>query len=254
MRYLSALLVLIILPNVISAQNPGKINMSMQVGINTSFFGNRIGPYGYGEASSYSNFVRFSPKIGLGVAYDINKFLSIQSELNYSAQGGSYRQENDDIFYMGGDGSEQAYFYKNYRVNYVEIPLLLTINVSNLFNKEFPEDKLSVSVSSGAAISFNTASTLRYNGFEESGSSSGPLVDVDEKYDVIEVGYGKNNLSYIFNLGLNFLLRNRIPAFVNFRYQQTLFDVYSVEQLDSYNMKTKMGTACLSFGVMFKKK
>lgn len=250
MRYSFVLLVLVLMPSFNFAQS-SKVDVSIQVGMNTSSFTNRIGPYGDGEPDSYKEFVRYSPKIGLGVLYKLNRLYSVQTELNFSAQGGSYRMKSEDIVDLL-DETNKAYFYKNYRVNYFEVPLLFTVNLSNLIHKDYPEGKINAVFSAGTAFSINTASSLRYNGFEASGSGN-VFESVEEEYDVEEIGHAQNNVSYVFNFGVNFFMK-KLPAFVNLRYQRTMLNVYDVQELDGYNMQTKMGTFTVSFGLMFKRK
>ena len=225
-----------------------KLKVSLQFGMNISSFSKRIGPYGDGESDFYREFQRFSPKAGIGLHYSISQVYSIHTELNYATQGGSYRMKADDIVDIYDD-SNHAYFYKNYQVDYFEIPLIFTVNLESLLHKDYDPKKAFATVSTGLAYSVNTISRLRENGFEEKGNSSGPYTSVREEYEVQEIGYGQNNISYLFDFGINFYIKD-VPSFVILRYQRTMRDVYRIDELNSDNMKTKMGTFLVSFGVM----
>lgn len=223
----------------------------VQFGFNASYFNNRIGEFGANAGIGYEHFVRFSPALGFHGRWKLSDLISIHAEVLYNLRGGSYRLENSSVIYLGGSGNEQAYYYKNYRLNYLELPFLASLNCSKLFNKDIPDYKLQVRLNTGLAPAFNTSSSLRYNGFKTI-SNGTPLADVDEKYEVEEFDYAESFMvSYLAEILFDFKNGSGTSMFINLRLSQALLDVYNVDRLRGYNMKTKMTTFTLGFGCLF---
>lgn len=225
--------------------------LGVQLGIDGSLFDDRIGEYGDNAFEDYKNYVRISGMLGIKGKIILTKIVAIHPEINFSLRGGSYRLENNSVVYIGGSGDEKAYYYKNYRLNYIETPILMSFNISRLFNKEIADNKLQIHLNSGLAPAFNTGSSLRYNGFRAI-SNGTPLADVKETYEVEKFGYAENFvMSYIAEFSIEFQNGHSQNMFVNLRLSQTKNDVYNIEELDGYNMQTKMTTIYLVYGLMF---
>lgn len=234
--------------NALFAQSTKKFELGFMFGINRSSFNDRIGEFGDNVSVDYQNFFRISPVVGLKGRLKLTNTISLQPELNYNLRGGSYRLENKSVFFLGGADDEKAYFYKNYRLNYLEIPLLVSFNLGN---PEADDTRLKVRLSTGLAPAINAGSSLRYNGFRTIPNGS-PLSDVKENYRSEPFDHAEDFInSYILDLSFDFQNRSEQKMFVNIRLSKTLTDVYNVERLDRYNMRTKMTTICLAYGLMF---
>jgi hypothetical protein len=225
--------------------NRRQFNVGMLIGANASSFTERIGEFG--ADNDYESFIRISPSLGLHARYQLRKMFSLRTELLLNTRGGSYRVESGVISF-GNDGKN--YYTKNYRLNYFEVPLMGEIDLMANRSSEKLHIRLAVGVSYGLPV----ASTLRFNGYAPTGSSSGPLVDVDEKFEVVSVGHAN---SPVFNslaeLSFDFLSGNDTPLFVRIRYCGSLNEVYDQDEIDGYNFSTIMSTWSLAFGFYFMK-
>lgn len=221
-------------------------NLGLMFGGNISSFGSRVGEFGRGN--EYDNFVRIGPVIGVHTRYQITKRLSLRGEVLFNARGGSYRKEAS-VISIGGDGSKN-YHTKNYRLNYAEIPLLAEID----FMPHTTTERLHVKLAAGASVGVPTASTLRYNGYAPTGSTSGPLVDVEENFEVMHVGHAASPLyNAIGELSFDFLSGKDTPLFVRIRYSGSLNNAYDQDKINNYSFRTKMTTWSLTFGFYFRK-
>jgi len=114
--------------------------------------------------------------------------------------------------------------------------------------------RLHVKFGIGASVGIPVASTLRYNGYAPSGSKSGPLVNVEESYEVVSIGHATNPVyNAIAELSFDFVNGKDAPMFVRMRYNGSLTNVYDVNRINSYNFQTKMTTWSLTFGFYFLK-
>lgn len=103
---------------VCSQNQEKKFRIGVCGGLNASVFNEEIGEFGANNYSDYKKYVRVSPLIGLIVNLRFTDAVSLQPEILYTLKGGSYRSENSSVFFLGGDGDQKAYYYKNYRLNF----------------------------------------------------------------------------------------------------------------------------------------
>lgn len=234
------------------SQNIDKMfRVGIQVGLNASLFDNKIGKFGANQHSDYENYVRISPAIGITGNWRFTDVVSLQPEILYSLRGGSYRRENGSVFHLGGNGDEKAYYYKNYRLNYLEVPILIRFNLAKLFNPDASGHKLKVHFSSGLAPAINVVSGLRYNEFTTSPSST-PIADVDDSYKVVAFDYANRVITNaVIDVALDFGRSNERSTYVNLRYSKSISDVYNVRERLGYNMETTLTTITLGFGHSF---
>lgn len=231
-------------------ENESKFDIGFHFGVNASFFNDRIGEFGDNDNIDYDNFVRFSSVFGLKAKFKLSNIISIKPEINYHLRGGSYRRENNSVISFGSSGSEDVYYNKNYRLYYAESPLLVSFNLAKLFNKEVRAHKVQVHFNSGIAPAVNTHSSLRYNSFRTV-SNGTPLADVDEEYQIEEFSHAEKFIwSYIAEISFDFQNGQQQNMFVNVRLSQTISDVFQIQELNGYNMQTKMTTFVLGFGLM----
>lgn len=237
--------------SVVCAQEEDELRKRFQAGlvtgINLSSFNSRIGEFGSRQRNDYENFIRISPVIGFTSRYHFTKIFSLKGQLLFNSGGGSYRTDQTGVVNLSGSGNK-AYFYKNYRLNYLEIPVLAEFDF--MPNQSIHE--LHVKFAGGFSYGLLLASSLRYNGFAPTGSTTGILTNVKEDYQVTDFNYGKSSiLNYVFDLTFDFENGKGLPLFVTLRYQLSADNVYNVDVLNGDNMATKMSTYSLQFGLNF---
>jgi hypothetical protein len=230
-----------------SAQDDSRrFNIGLLAGANVSSFTERVGEFGTNK--NYDEHIRISPALGLHARYQLTKIVSLRTELLFNSRGGAYRVESS-VISIGGNG-DKNYYNKNYRLNYFEIPFLAEID----FMGSAAPSRLHVRFAAGASYGLPVSSTLRYNGYAPTGSTSGPLVDVKESYDVVKIGHANSPiLNSIAELSFDFVNGHDTPLFVRIRYNGSLKKVYNQDEIGGYNFNTKMTTWALTFGFYFMK-
>lgn len=230
------------------ASNPKFFNIGAMLGVNASSFTERIDQFGDAQRDRYDPFVRFGPTLGLHSRFQVSKLLALRMEALFNGRGGSYRAESS-VVSIGGNG-DKNYINKNYRLNYFDIPVLAEIDF--MANRSI--QRLHVRMAAGASYGFNVASTLRYNGYAPTGSSTGPLVDVEEEFDVVDIQHAsKTTLNGIVELSFDFLSGDDTPLFVKVRYTRSMNGVYDHEKTRFYNFETDINTWSVMFGFCFMK-
>lgn len=220
--------------------------MGLIIGGTVSSFSEGIGEFGTDK--EYENFVRFGAVVGLHSRFQVTKLFALRGEVLFNGRGGSFRKEAG-IITIGGDGGKK-YHTKNYRLNYFDIPLMGEID----FMHNTTMEKLHVRLAIGASVGLPVASSLRYNGYAPTGSTAGPLVDVDEDYEVTKVGHAtKPVYNAIAELSFDFLNGHDTPLFFRLRYTGAVNDVYDQDKIGDDNFRTKMTTWSLAFGFYFMK-
>lgn len=185
--------------------------------------------------------------VGFHNRFNFSKAFSLSAELIFKSRGGSYRTDQTGVTTIGGNG-DKAYYYRNYRLNYLEIPVVAELDLM----PDVDDDRLHVRLGGGFSYGFLLASSLRYNGFVPTGGTAGPLAYVNEEYYTTDFNYGKSTmLNYVFDLTFDFVNRKELPLYLKVRYSGTTASVYSVDQVNGYNYNTKMSTISLLFGFYF---
>lgn len=254
---LSCIAIFSVTPNYASElENERLFWLGFQTGLNTSFFNSPITEYS-DPNSEFKPFARFSALFGVKSKLQFSTKTALVIELSVSNRGGSYRAENTSVIYMGGSSNEKAYHMRNFRLTYLELPVLVNFNLNELFTSK--DNSYSIlpkthylSFSAGLAPSLNIGSSLRVNSFTEGKTISGPLVEINSRYNTEKFDYAE---SFIFNSIIEFaynipLIDARIASF-NLRWTQSLNDVYNIELKDTYNMQTKMSTITLGASILF---
>ncbi len=251
LRIASALFFLLVSGMALSQEKIPNTSVWLQMGVNASFFDNPIGEYGASDSVYYEPRARVSPFLGLKVKIKLNRIFSLQPEIFYGGKGGAYRRANTSVTTIGGNGQNQAQYYKRYRLDYIEMPVLLNVNITHLLYKNIGDDRIKVQLCSGISPAINLRSTFRYNVFE-AGKSYGPMVEQKEKFKVKQFDHAKNFLlNVMVDLSFNFQDKKgdyKMQVFL--RWYRTLDNVYNISELDGYNMDTKMHTVSLGYGIM----
>jgi hypothetical protein len=228
-----------------NAQEQG-LAFGVKAGLNVSSFSGRIGNFN-GASNTWEAHQRYAPEIGLLARYRLHPVFALQAEVLYSLKGGAYRQKSSAVLTQTNQGFEDAYLYKNYRVNYLELPLTAQLDVSRLLNPNADPQRLHVVLEAGAAPALATGSTLRENDYSI-GSGVG-LVNANENWTVTAIPHARP-----FQLMplAGVLLGVDSGPFISVRYSQALSNVYTISKLDGYwNMNTGMHTVTVSLGTRF---
>ena len=248
--YLSILFAMVMFSKPCVSQNIGvnKVKFGVRLGMNGSFFSQKIGYFGMDYSSDlWENYLRFSPVFGIVLNYEVSKIISVQGELLYSFKGGSVRKKAD-VLQQTNNGLQAAYNYRNMRVDYLEMPILVNIDLHKLL--EPTSDRLCVNLQTGIAPSINTSASLRQNSYSI-GSGYG-LVDAKENWSVSEIPYTTANG---FNTSIIIGLMLHEPSkkyFMDIRYTRSLFDTFAQERISSNSpMKATINTFSMSFGRFF---
>ncbi len=229
-----------------SQENEKPFNFGVVTGINFSYFNTRIGEFGADD--DYESFVRISPVIGAEFRYQLDKLFAVRSALLFNLRGGSYRTESG-IAHIGGNGDDKSYYMKNYRLNYIEIPALGELRILNLQHWSHPFD---VKLVGGFSVGVPVASSLRYNGFAPTGTTAGPLEEVEEEYHTVQIGHANSPIvNAIGELSFDFVNGHDTKLFIRIGVSSTMTKVYNRDQIDDENFFTGMTTWSITAGRYF---
>ena len=171
----------------------------------------------------------------------LNDRVSAGAEILYSARGMSYRQKNNSVLIIGGNGAEQAFNYFVYKIDYVELPLTINYNVLSPSSNNW----LTGYVGLAPALAVSKNVTMNY-----AQPNAGPWQgQKDESASLSDVNsFNANALA-----GIQY---GAVPAYLGFymdlRASYTLLPVFSRDKdASGDNMNTKMCTLSLGVGIKF---
>ena len=229
-------------------------SIGIKLGANFCKFTEPIGEYAANDSLNYSRSSLIRPTIGLIFRFKLSNVFFIQPELNYILKGGSYKALKYSYTSIGGTNpgeKEEYYLKKSYRLNYIEIPLLLSINLSKLINPKKEEGILGVNLTGGLAPAINTNSTFKYNKLTSTNVSNSPIVNVSESTSLEEFdGASKFVLNYIIDFSFNFEVSKQ-AYFLSIRFNNAITKAYKITELNGYNMNTKTSTVTVGGGIQF---
>lgn len=232
----------------ISDAQHSKLKLSMKFGITASILTNDVGPFdksapGYYD-NGYKKYLRPSAMGGLGLCYTLSEKFSVSTELIFNTRGGAYRKPSSGVVIIGSQGTEKAYDYFKFVVDFVELPFIARYDLSNI----------------NSSTSF-----IIYGGFS-------PGIAINKR--AVVTGYSGNNnspiaeqvsnaedLNYVraFNLfpqagfelgGKN--SRKKHQFFADLRFSLSALSVFSQSEYpDGSNMNTRTGSAAFGVGVRF---
>lgn len=221
-------------------QQQEKITYGPRMGLNFSFFNQNLH-----YDNEWKNYGRISPFIGAFVRSKISRNFSIQTEILYTLKGGSSRIASNSVFTQTNQGFEKAYYYKNYRLNYIEIPLLLHCDITPA------KSGTHYFIQAGIAPSFAITSSLRSNEYSM-GSGTG-LGRAEEKWKVERFHDARTfNTSLIAGMHFGPFGNTKAPFAFDIRYTKSLLDTYRKNDFyPFYNAKLTIQTLCLAFSKEF---
>src|SRR5690349_16362791 len=110
-----------------------KIHYIIDLGVNISLFNQKNAPFMMPDAvTEYKRTVRTSWEFGGSLDYPMSKLVHLSVGVRYSGRGGSYKTKNPAYVCQYSNGkNEDAYNYLNYRLDYVELPVLLKFKAAH---------------------------------------------------------------------------------------------------------------------------
>lgn len=217
-----------------------KVYYMIDMGVTVSFFDQKTAPYSDPQAvEGFDKASRASLELGGNINYLLTDVFTLSSGLRYTEKGGAYKTKNPDFIYVNsisGSKADDAYNYLKYRLVYLEVPLLVKLNLARVLNTG--GETADLNLYGGVTGMLNIGSKLRYNVFsgeEESWEadrlegaedlllssvagvewSSGPLMlyarytrNIGNVYDTSAPGYAHFNVNmHTISLGMGVIMR-----------------------------------------------
>ncbi|CAL2087756.1 OMP_b-brl_2 domain-containing protein [Tenacibaculum sp. 190524A02b] len=235
-------------------KNKNKISFGLSGGVNLGFLGSPIGELGNNKALDYNSYFRLGMNLNAKVYYRVNDYLRLQSGISYQGRGTEYRRKNNNVLIINtGGGSEGAYHKTRYRLDYVDIPVVLGVNLRKLF-KDPDFDYKPIHFNVGFSAGFLTKSDIKSNYYASHGGSSGPFVEVNEDFREREFDHGKSFVPNMI-LGVSFVHYEQedFQLTIDVNYQQSFGGVNKGAILteSEYNYDTNTSVLGISFGINF---
>ena len=104
----------------------------IKTGISGSFFTkdvNEFDPSSDFKNPVFQRFFRPTGQFGVTVDYMLKERVSLGAEILYVGRGTGYRRKNNNVLIIGGNGSQDAYDYFRYKIDYIELPFTINYNV-----------------------------------------------------------------------------------------------------------------------------
>lgn len=217
-------------------------------GANISFFNDNISEFGV-KNSGFNSHFRIAPSIYGTLKYKLNDAAFSESGLLLNFRGGAYIADEKDVIIISSQGGGNAKKHRRFILNYLEVPIMIGYNLRKLFSGKTSKNFKPINLALGVTGAFNLSSSFKANYYRSSGGS-GFLVDAKEDFKTIDFDYANAFLGN-FLIELSFVTQElkKADMWLNLRYNQSLNNVYSIDELSGNNFKTKMGTFTL--GVKF---
>ena len=222
-----------------SQRDDAKLHLGPELGLNFSFLNSKILKEELAKEGFKTNSFRLSFGGGFRAKYRLSNVLSIQSGLIYATRGGAIKNSSRTYNTGVGGQSNQTNPHVTFKLNYFEVPVVLSLNLTKLFRGDHYDSDLEFAL--GFTNAFNSSSKAesedyRMNYFNVERSSSTSDLDVAK--------------DYVYNLVVgfdyNYLTSTNYPMFTSFRWTQSLTNVYDDE---ISVLKTNTSSLSLSVGV-----
>ena len=241
---LALALLLFIIPAVASGQSIG-IGARI-IGPQLSNFTNNIGVYRDPSNNIYKNTAYFGLLAGLSYRKQIKEQHYFQVELLYTMRGEQHSYKTSTlngstVSNLGNNQSASLEYYLQYRTNYIEIPILYTIDLSHNASDDAPAH---IFLSVGLAAGINVVSKLTQNSFSARGSFL--YSPVDENLQETPVKANPLLLSAVTDIEAEFRRHKPTRYFFYARFNGSITNVYGN---NIPNMATKVITPGLGIGI-----
>ncbi|QES87297.1 porin family protein [Rhizosphaericola mali] len=224
-----------------------KFHWGLKGGFNFSRFSNNVFPFDNQNKSDqyyagFSQYARMTFVPGVTAEYQWTNHFGIGVELNYNGRGSVYRSYIDGSDYIDDYGTRhKGYNYFKYRINNLELPLLLQWKPTN-----FNPGKLGIVLYGGAAPYWNVrakyAETTDKTSDVYSAFSSLPNNNLSD--------VRKFNISTVGGIKLLTSEQEHNNFYIDFRFQYDMKPTFKVDYIGDYNVHN-MGTYNWSAGVYF---
>jgi hypothetical protein len=230
-----------------------KLTFGVSIGANVSFFNTPVSELGNQNSLGYNSFFRLGVNFNGRVFYKLNDFVRLESGAAYSGKGEEYRKKNNNVIIINQGGVENGYYKTRFRIDYFEIPFITGVNLKKLFKKPNFNDK-PIFVNFGVSAAFNMKSDIKSNYYSPTGSSSSPIVDVEEQFRTTQFDFAKPFvLNFIVGVDFTHYQMKDSDFIVGVLFSQTLGNVYESQNISSiHNYKTSNSTFTLRVGFNFK--
>jgi len=254
-KYLISILIIISCTNqgAIGQESNYKNLYHLELGINTTFLSKKVGKFGSLSSSTNS----FSSGItgGIKIVNPLSNYISFSYGLIYSSKGGLHKIEADSIFQEKNSNSragtislKKANFFQNYLFNYLEVPIEIQLNLSNLINKTNSNySKKSIWFSFGILPGYNLRTTFKFNELEYSVDPELTLLKVDNE-QILKEQFGLiKKLIFSHFIGLYFFHpKNQILAYA--KWTKSINNVFQVREPSEYNWQATVNSFSIGFG------
>ena len=227
-------------PETVNAQ--GKILYGFDMGFTINSFDKKNAPFPAPDlVQDFKKASRVSLEFGGTVEYAITQALTVSSGLRYVEKGGSYKTKNPNYIYTSqSSGDRDAYNYLRYRLVYVEVPVLIKLNVYKIFGIEAEESR--VNLYGGISGMLNIGSKFRYNVFE--GTS-----DVEESWESEKIDAAEKFVTG-WIAGAEW---KGGPFLLYARYAKSISEVYDTTQPGYETFDVSMSTISIGMGFVLSK-
>lgn len=217
-----------------------KVYYTVDLGVTVSFFDKKTAPYPDPSAvEAFDKASRASLELAGNINYQVSKVFTLSSGLRYAEKGGGYKTKNPDFIYVNsvsGSKTDDAYNYLKYRLVYLELPLVVKINLLRALN--LGSETTDLNLYGGMTGGLNIGSKLRYNVFSGEEESW--------KADKLK---GAEDLLLSPVTGVEW---SSGPLMLYVRYATSIGDVYDTTEPGYENFDVKMQTISIGMGVILR--
>ena len=240
MRCVAVLTLLLFIGSESRAQDESsRVNFGVKGGFSMSHFTDDVAPFDQPDEnfSAYKRSERFSFVPGITMDVQLTRGFSFITEVLYNSRGMGYSEKIPRLVIRDRDGREKsAYNYFDYKINYLELPLILNYNFSKKTAKTYWQAYAGIApavlISSKTKIDYYTESDTRQD-------TKSKLHDVRPF-----------NHSFIAGIKSGDGLNTLYEGYVDLRVSYTLSPVFKQALNDTGgNLNTRMYTFTLSVGL-----
>lgn len=240
MKYTAFLLLLLSFGLESRAQDESpRINFGIKAGFSSSYFSDNVAPFDQPDEKfgAFRRSERAALFPGITMDVELTRGFSFITELLYSSRGMGYSEKIPRVIIKERDGSEKsAYNSFDYKINYLELPLILNYNFSKKTAKTYWQAYAGIT----PAVLIGSKTKLDY--FRESDAQQNIKAKL---HDVRPF-----NHSFIVGVKSGDGLGTVYEGYIDLRASYTLSPVFKRALNDTGgNLNTRMYTFSLSLGI-----